>query len=103
MTNQYGLLFGFISLLVYIIGFTLVYIIYERHRKNIERIEADKKKTVPYDFSKMKPQKQLKIDRTEYQDVADCIRSDQVPASHIVEYFGDKMFYKWYKKKYLND
>jgi hypothetical protein len=26
-----------------------------------------------------------------------------VPASHIVEYFGDKMFYKWYKKKYLND
>jgi len=54
-------------------------------------------------LSKMKPQKQLKIDRTEYQNVADCIRSDQVPASHIVEYFGDKMFYKWYKKKYLND
>jgi len=54
-------------------------------------------------LSKMKPQKQLKIDRTEYQEVADCIRSDQVPASHIVEYFGDKMFYKWYKKKYLND
>ena len=54
-------------------------------------------------LAKMKPQKQLKIDRTEYQDVADCIRSDQVPANHIVEYFGDKMFYKWYKKKYLND
>ena len=54
-------------------------------------------------LSKIKPQKQLKIDRTEYQEVADSIRSDQVPASHIVEYFGDKMFYKWYKKKYLND
>ena len=54
-------------------------------------------------LSKMKSQKQLKIDITEYQEIADCIRSDQVPASHIVEYFGDKMFYKWYKKKYLND
>ena len=50
MTTQYGLLFGFISLVVYIIGFTLVYIIYERYRKNLERIEADKKKKVPYDF-----------------------------------------------------
>ena len=42
-----------------------------------------------------------KVDITEYQDVADCIRSDQVPANHIAEYFNDKKFYKWYKKKYL--
>jgi len=54
-------------------------------------------------LAKMKPQKQLKVDRTEYQEVADSIRSDQVPASHVVEYFGDKHFYNWYKKKYLND
>jgi hypothetical protein len=51
MTAQYGLLFGFISLIVYVVGFTLVYIIYERYKKNIERIEADKKKKTPYDFS----------------------------------------------------
>ena len=50
-----------------------------------------------------KSEKIHKVDITDYQDVADCIRSDQVPASHIVEYFGDKMFYQWYKKKYLND
>ena len=43
-------------------------------------------------LSKMKPQKQLKIDRTEYQEIADCIRSDQVPASHIVEYFAIRCF-----------
>ena len=42
-----------------------------------------------------------KVDITDYQDVADCIRSDQVPANHIAEYFNDKKFYKWYKKKYL--
>ena len=42
-----------------------------------------------------------KVDITDYQDVADCIRSDQVPASAIAEYFTDKRFYKWYKKKYL--
>jgi hypothetical protein len=44
-----------------------------------------------------------KVDITDYQDVADCIRSDQVPASEIAEIFTDKPFYKWYKKKYLTD
>ena len=43
------------------------------------------------------------ISKSEYQSLADCIRSDQVPADHIVDYFIDKQFYKWYKKKYLND
>ena len=44
-----------------------------------------------------------KVDITDYQDVADCIRSDQVSASEIVELFTDKSFYKWYKKKYLTN
>ena len=44
-----------------------------------------------------------KVDTYEYQSLADCIRSDQVPASEIAEIFTDKAFYKWYKKKYLND
>ena len=44
-----------------------------------------------------------KVDITDYQDVADCIRSDQVPASEIVEIFTDKSLYKWYKKKYLTN
>ena len=42
-----------------------------------------------------------KIKKEDYQSLADCIRSDQVPANHIAEYFSDKKFYKWYKKKYL--
>ena len=50
MTLTNGLLLGFIGLTVYIIGFTIAYIVYERNRKSIERIEADKKKTTPYDF-----------------------------------------------------
>ena len=40
-----------------------------------------------------------KVDITDYQDVADCIRSDQVPASEIAEIFTDKAFYKWYSKR----
>ncbi len=52
-------------------------------------------------LSKIKQDKQIKVDITDYQDIADCIRSDQVPANHIAEYFNDKKFYKWYKKKYL--
>ena len=52
-------------------------------------------------LSKMKMNTQHKVDITDYQDIADCIRSDQVPANHIAEYFTDKKFYEWYKKKYL--
>ena len=36
-----------------------------------------------------------------YQDIADCIRSDQVPASDVAKFFSNKDFYKWCKKKYL--
>ena len=50
MTPQYGLLLGIIGMIVYVTGFTIAYIVYERYRKDIERIEADKKKTIPYDF-----------------------------------------------------
>ena len=42
-----------------------------------------------------------KVDTYEYESLAECIRSDQVPASEIVEIFTDKTFYKWYKKKYF--
>ena len=37
-----------------------------------------------------------KVDTYEYQSLADCIRSDQVPASEIAEIFTDKAYYKWY-------
>ena len=36
-----------------------------------------------------------KVDKTEYEDLATCIRSDQVPAEEIAEIFTDKAFYKW--------
>jgi len=41
-----------------------------------------------------------KVDTWEYESLADCIRSDQVPAEEIAELFTDKAFYKWYKRKY---
>ena len=44
-----------------------------------------------------------KVDTYEYQDLADCIRSDQVPAEEIAEIFTDESFYKWYKKKYFTN
>jgi hypothetical protein len=45
--------------------------------------------------------KPVKVDKNEYQNLADCIRSDQVPANHIAEYFTDSDFYNWYSKKYF--
>ena len=44
-----------------------------------------------------------KVDTWEYESLAECIRSDQVPANEIAEIFTDKSFYKWYKRKYLTD
>tara|TARA_R110001592_G_scaffold292899_1_gene562373 strand:+ start:285 stop:482 length:198 start_codon:yes stop_codon:yes gene_type:complete len=43
-----------------------------------------------------------KVDTYEYESLAECIKTDQVPASEIVEIFTDKEFYKYYKKNYLN-
>ena len=40
----------------------------------------------------------MKIDKKDYQDLLDCIKSDQVSASEIAEYFEDKGFYKFYKE-----
>ena len=54
------------------------------------------------EHSKSKPMTR-KVDTWEYESLGECIRSDQVPASEIAEIFTDKVFYKWYKKKYWND
>ena len=43
-----------------------------------------------------------KVDIYEYESLAECIKTDQVPASEIVQIFTDKKFYKYYKKNYLN-
>ena len=42
-----------------------------------------------------------KVDTYEYESLAECIRSDQVPANEIAEIFTDKAYYSWYKKRYL--
>ena len=40
----------------------------------------------------------------EYQALADCIRSDQVPASHISKIIdNDNNFADWYRKKYIKE
>jgi len=62
---------------------------WERSVRTIAEHSKDKKMT-------------RKVDTYEYQDLADCIRMDQVPASEIAEIFTDKTYYAWYKKKYLD-
>jgi hypothetical protein len=46
--------------------------------------------------------KVVKYKKEEWQNVADCIRSDQVPAFEIQLIFDqNKDLYEWYKNKYL--
>lgn len=42
-----------------------------------------------------------KLKKSEYEEVAECIVSDQVSSDRIVNYFKDKEFYKYYKKNYM--
>ena len=37
----------------------------------------------------------------EWEQVAECIVTDQVPASDIAKFFQNKAFYKFYKKNYM--
>ena len=44
----------------------------------------------------------VKYKKEDWQAVADCIRSDQVPAADVVAIFEDNPeFAEWYKKEYL--
>tara|TARA_Y100000356_G_C11181612_1_gene247188 strand:- start:478 stop:711 length:234 start_codon:yes stop_codon:yes gene_type:complete len=70
-------------------------------KMSVKGLKDLKRKREQIVLAGMSAQKQIKVDKTEYQEIADCIRSDQVPAAAIVEYFGDKKFYAWYKERYL--
>ena len=65
----------------------------ENHKRNVEVLArgAQGKKIT------------RKVDTWEYESLAECIRSDQVPAEEIAELFTDKAFYKWYKKTYWSN
>ena len=40
-----------------------------------------------------------KVDTYEYESLEQCIKTDQVPANHIAEYFQDEDFFKYVKKR----
>ena len=40
----------------------------------------------------------MKVDKKDYKDLLDCIKSDQVSAAEIAKYFEDEGFYKFYKE-----
>ena len=63
---------------------------------------ASKKDRTIITMGENKQKMTRKVDTWEYESLAECIKSDQVPASEIVEIFTDKTFYKYYKKNYLN-
>ena len=48
---------------------------------------------------RLKPHNPTLIEQ-KYQDLADCIRSDQLSARQVVQEFEDKKFNQWYRKKY---
>ena len=63
--------------------------------------EKDKRFLATLGQNSIKKKITRKVDTYEYESLAECIRSDQVPASEIAEIFTDKAYYSWYKKRYL--
>ena len=45
------------------------------------------------------PRGSTNIKRNEYENLYDCIRTDQVPADHVAYWFSDEKFFNWYKKQ----
>ena len=44
----------------------------------------------------------LIVRKCDYEDMAVCIKSDQVRPADVAKYFEDKSFYRYYKKNWLN-
>jgi hypothetical protein len=47
----------------------------------------------------MRNMEKVKLKKEEYEDIYDCIVSDQVPPNEIAEYLEDMSFYKYYIKR----
>jgi len=43
--------------------------------------------------------KKPKIKKDEYDNLYDCIKTDQVPPNQIAYWFSDENFFNWYKKQ----
>ena len=43
--------------------------------------------------------KQPNIKKEEYENLYDCIRTDQVPPDQVAYWFTNKQFYNWYVKQ----
>ena len=41
--------------------------------------------------------KKPNIKKSEYENLYDCIRTDQVPPDQVAYWFTDKKFFKWYR------
>jgi hypothetical protein len=43
--------------------------------------------------------KKINIKKSEYENLYDCIRTDQVPPDQVAYLFTNKQFYNWYVKQ----
>ena len=43
--------------------------------------------------------KQPNIKKSEYENLYDCIRTEQVPPDQVAYWFTDKKFFKWYRTR----
>ena len=46
----------------------------------------------------------IKVAKDDYELLETCIKTEQVPANDIIQYFSDTDFYNWYKERnFKND
>jgi|DEB0MinimDraft_6_1074348.scaffolds.fasta_scaffold03935_6 hypothetical protein len=48
---------------------------------------------------KMADRKKPNIKKSEYENLYDCIRTDQVPPDQVAYWFTDKKFFEWYRTR----
>ena len=54
-------------------------------------------------FGCQKMSDRIKVAKDDYELLETCIKTEQVPANDIVQYFSDTDFYNWFKERNFNN
>ena len=71
--------------------------------KTLNELKEEKKKRILLSLERIPSKVTRKVDTYEYESLGKMIMNDEVPLKEVKELFTDKIYFKWFKKKYLND
>ena len=69
--------------------------------KTLNELKEEAKKRILLSLERIPSKVTRKVDTYEYESLGKMIMNDEVPLKEVKELFTDKIYFKWFKKKYL--